>query len=229
MKRIAILQSNYIPWKGYFDIIRAVDEFILYDDVQYTHSDWRNRNRIMTKHGSIWLTIPVKKTETEMKIKDARVANHFWIDKHIKSFQNNYSKAACFRDVSEWVFGLYDECRSLEYLSEINYLFIKGICSFLDVDTKLSWSMDYNLGVGKTERLVKLVQDAGGSTYLSGPAAKDYIDENCFKTSGISLEWMDYNGYPEYPQMGSVFEHGVSILDMLFNLGKKTISYMKQV
>lgn len=229
LKKVAILQSNYIPWKGYFDIIRCVDEFILYDDVQYTHSDWRNRNKIMTKTGPIWLTIPVdNKGKEDQKIREARVSNHFWVDKHKRSLINSYSKAPCYSEVSEWIFDLYDKCKDIDMLSEINYLFISEICMYLGIETKLSWSMDYELCEGKTERLVKLVRDAGGGYYLSGPAAKDYIEKELFDEAGIELAWMDYGGYPEYTQMGPAFEHGVSILDMLFNLGKKSVDYIKR-
>ena len=227
MKRIAILQSNYIPWKGYFDIIRGVDEFILYDDVQYTHSDWRNRNRIMTKNGPIWLTIPVNRVDMNQKIKDSFVSNHFWIKKHKNSISNSYSKAKYWDEVADFLFDIYEKCEDENRLSIINHSFITGICDYLGIDTKISWSMDYEYSGNKTERLVSLVQAAGGESYLSGPAAKSYIDRECFERAGIELKWMDYSGYPEYHQLGPEFCHEVSIMDMLFNLGKDTLQYMK--
>lgn len=99
-KKVAILQSNYIPWKGYFDIINMVDEFILYDDMQYTRRDWRNRNKIMTPTGLIWLTIPVEnKGKFYQKINETKVLDHEWVDKHWRSIQYNYAKTEYFRNM----------------------------------------------------------------------------------------------------------------------------------
>ena len=98
MKKIAILQSNYIPWKGYFDLINMVDEFVLYDDVQYTHRDWRNRNKIKTSHGLKWLTIPVRQERFEQKIIETKVIDKRWNTKHWKSLVQNYSKAKYFNE-----------------------------------------------------------------------------------------------------------------------------------
>ena len=195
MKRVAVLQSNYIPWKGYFDIINMVDEFILYDDMQFTKNDWRNRNKIMTPNGLQWLSIPVKmKGKFGQKINETVVFDHRWADKHWKSIYYNYAKARFFKDYAERIKMVYEQCKDELYLSIINYKFICEICSILGINTKISWSSDYCLADGKTERLVKLVKDAGGSWYLSGPAAKDYIEEDLFKRAGIILEWMDYSG-----------------------------------
>ena len=228
MKKIAILQSNYIPWKGYFDIINKVDEFILYDDMQYTRRDWRNRNKIITPNGLLWLSIPVdSKGKFYQRINDTKVVDHCWVDSHWKSIQYNYAKAEFFDMYSERVKAVYDACREEDYLSKINYRFIKEICDILEINTKITWSSDYKLVDGKTERLVGLVQSAGGQYYLSGPAAKDYIKEEIFKEANISLEWMDYSGYPEYPQLSDSFEHGVSILDLIFNVGPESRKYMK--
>lgn len=225
-KKIAILQSNYIPWKGYFDIINQVDEFILFDDAQYTRNDWRNRNKIKAQSGSQWLTIPVQR-DFGQKIRESKVENGDWAEKHWKSIKNNYAKAAHFSDNSKLFEGLYAECASEPYLSKINHRFITVICTELGIQTKISWSMDYEIGEGKTERLVSMCQQAGGSEYLSGPAAKDYLDEGAFAAAGIKLAYIDYGGYPEYPQLFPPFMHEVSILDLIFNAGPDAPKYMK--
>lgn len=228
MKRIAILQSNYIPWKGYFDIINMVDEFILYDDMQYTRRDWRNRNKIVTPQGVIWLSIPVEtKGKFFQKINETKVVDNHWIDQHWKSIQCNYAKSTYFPMYSKRIKEIYESCMDDEYLSVINYKFISGICEILNINTKITWSSDYDLVDGKTERLVGLVKAAGGDVYLSGPAAKDYIEEKLFKDAGIELNWMDYNGYKKYTQLGVSFEHGVSVLDLIFNEGPNATNYMK--
>ncbi len=228
MKKVAILQSNYIPWKGYFDIINMVDEFILYDDMQYTRRDWRNRNKIITPNGLLWLSIPVEnKGKFFQKINETKVVDNQWADNHWKSICHNYSKAKHFDEYAERIHQVYEQCKDEEYISIINYRFLKEICDILGIKTKITWSSDYELVDGKTERLIGLVKSAGGDYYLSGPAAKDYIVDELFEQAGVELAWMDYSGYPEYKQLSDTFEHGVTVLDLIFNVGKDAPAYMK--
>lgn len=220
MKKIAISQSNYIPWKGYFDLIARVDEFIIYDEMQYTKNDWRNRNRIKTKNGIEWITIPVRVESLHQKINETSISDYNWVKKHKATLQTNYGKAKCFNETKEFIFNIYDRVAKINNLSEINYFFIKYICQYLEINTKISFSTDYKLSKGKTERLVDLCLQANATHYLSGPSAKDYIVESLFDEKNISLEWMDYSTYKEYDQVHTEFEHGVSIIDLLFNQGK---------
>ncbi len=227
MKKVAILQSNYIPWKGYFDIIHSVDEFILYDDMQYTRRDWRNRNKIMTKDGLKWLTIPVNnKGRFFQKIKEVTISEPNWAEKHWKTICYNYAHSRYFDDYEPLIASMYEKCAKETYLSRINYFFLVGICKILGITTRITWSYDYPIVEGKTARLVGLVQAAGGDYYLSGPAAKDYIEEKLFREARIELAWMDYSKYPVYHQLGAQFEHGVSILDLIFNEGPKAPQFI---
>ena len=229
MKKVAILQSNYIPWKGYFDLIAAVDEFILYDDMQYTRRDWRNRNLIKTAQGLQWLTVPVVvKGRYEQAIKDTRVENDAWQSKHWKTLLHQYKKARCFEEIADWLSPLYVS-EHYDLLSNLNRRFIEHICDYLGIETKISSSGDFELVEGKTERLADLCQKAGGTEYISGPAAKSYIDQSVLTKYGIALTWFDYNGYSEYPQLHGPFEHGVSIIDLLFNCGRESAAYMRYV
>lgn len=228
MKKVAIVQSNYIPWKGYFDLINMVDEFILYDDVQYTRRDWRNRNRIKTKDGLRWLTIPVNvKGNYFQKIKDTTINDPDWGKKHWIVISHSYKKAACYRDYKNIFQELYMGCNE-KYLSKINHLFITAINKILDINTMISWSMDYELhSDDSTENLICLCKQAGADTYLSGPAAKDYVKLELFDKAGITVEWMDYHGYPEYRQLYPPFDHGISIIDLIFNKGENADHFMK--
>lgn len=229
MKKVAILQSNYIPWKGYFDLIAAVDEFILYDDMQYTRRDWRNRNLIKTAQGLRWLTVPViVKGRYEQPIKDTLIDNNGWQDRHWKTFVHQYKKARCFEEISGWLSPLYNNER-YEHLSNMNRMFIEHICTYIGIKTKISCSCDFELVEGKTERLADLCKKVGATEYVSGPAAKNYIDQSVLTKHGIELTWFDYNGYKEYPQLHGPFEHGVSIVDLLFNCGRESASYMRYV
>ncbi|WP_026789545.1 WbqC family protein [Pleomorphomonas oryzae] len=227
MKKVAIVQSNYIPWKGYFDMIAAVDEFILYDDMQYTRRDWRNRNQIKTPQGVQWLTIPVRvKGRYFQKIRETEIEDPEWGQAHWRSLVQAYRKAPYFSEVAAWLEPLYlDEPPLL--LSQLNRRFIEAICRALSITTQISNSWDYELVEGKTERLAALCTQAGGGEYVSGPAAKDYVDERVFRDQGVKLTWFDYAGYPEYKQLWGEFVHGVTILDLLFNCGKDTKQYMK--
>lgn len=229
MKKIAILQSNYIPWKGYFDMIAAVDEFILYDDMQYTRRDWRNRNQIKTPQGIQWLTVPVSvKGKYHQTIRETEIDGTDWAAAHWRTLQQNYRRAPHFAEIAQWLEPLYLQ-ESYTHLSQLNRRLIEAICRYLSIKTTISSSWDYTLQDGKTERLVDLCVKAGGSEYISGPAARDYIDEGLFSAAGIKLSWFDYAGYPEYPQMWGEFAHGVTILDLLFNCGRDAPRYMRYV
>lgn len=228
MKKVAIVQSNYIPWKGYFDMIAAVDEFILFDDMQFTRRDWRNRNLIKTPQGLQWLTVPVQvKGKYTQKIRDTALLGDDWAESHWKSLSLNYARAAHFvlaKQVFEPLYG-----RRFESLTQLNRHFIEAVCGFLGITTRISNSWDYDLQDGKSERLADLCAQAGGGVYVSGPAARDYLDERVFVERGIAVEWFDYDGYPTYPQLWGEFEHGVTILDLIFNCGPDAARYMKHV
>jgi len=229
MKKVAILQSNYIPWKGYFDMIAAVDEFILYDDMQYTRRDWRNRNQIKTPQGVQWLTVPVLvKGKYHQKIRDTEIDGTDWAEMHWKALEQNYRRASHFSEIAMWLEPLYLD-NTYSHISQLNRAMIDAICQYLGIKTRISNSWDYSLLDGKTERLADLCQQAGGAEYISGPAAKDYVDENVFNAMGIKLTWFNYDGYEKYPQQWGEFIHGVSILDLLFNCGKDSYKFMRYV
>ena len=226
-KRVAILQSCYLPWKGYFDIISRVDEFILYDDVQYTSRDWRNRNQVKSPTGLIWITVPVRVERAhEQLIKDVQVIDHAWRRKHWKTLVHCYSRAPHFREYAERIEHLLVEGEET-YLSRINHHLLTELCGLLGISTRLTWSMDYGAAGSKTERLVSLCRQAGATTYLSGPSAQAYIDVAQFTAAGIALEYMDYEGYPEYEQLYPPFEHHVSIVDLLFHTANDAPRFMK--
>lgn len=226
MKKIAILQSNYIPWKGYFDIIGMVDEFIIYDEVQYTKNDWRNRNKIKTPNGLQWITIPVYQRHLLQRISETFTSDPKWRLKHWNTLKTNYGRAPFFKQYSPLFEEFYMNFNSSS-LSEINVYLVKLICKILGIKTSITNSAAYQLSGNPTEKLVSLCVQAGGSTYLSGPAAKTYLEEDYFNEAGVQVEWMNYSNYPEYSQLYMPFEHSVSILDLLFNTGPDASTFMK--
>lgn len=231
MKRIAISQSNYIPWKGYFDLISSVDEFILYDDMQYTRRDWRNRNKIKTSSGLSWLTIPVKvKGKYFQTIRETCTDGHEWGEQHWQTIEQNYKKCKYFNEVKDLLHPLYiSQTLAQGNLSAINRMFIEAICAYLNITTHITNSWDYTLIDGKTERLVNLCQQANACIYISGPAARDYIDPEIFSNEGIALKWFDYAGYPPYNQQWGEFTHHVSIIDLMFNCGSASSHLIKKM
>ncbi|MDO9112345.1 MAG: WbqC family protein [Polaromonas sp.] len=229
MKKIAIVQSNYIPWKGYFDMIAAVDEFILYDDMQYTRRDWRNRNKIKTPQDLQWLTVPVKVRGKYLQtILETEIDGSDWMETHWKALEQNYRRAPYFAEVAA-VFEPIYRMNKYTQLSHLNRTLIEAVCTWLGISTKISLSSDYTLVDGKSERLADLCSQANATEYISGPAARDYMEAEPFSRRGIEVSWFDYAGYPEYPQLWGEFAHGVTILDLLFNCGKDAPRYMKCV
>ncbi len=226
-KTVAIVQSCYIPWKGYFDLINTADEFILYDDRQFTRRDWRNRNRIKTAQGSRWLTIPVDvKGRYHQTIAETAVHDPDWARRHWETLAHAYRAAPFFDRYRGLVADWYARAPERS-LSAINRHFLEAICDQLGVRTTLSWSTDYSASGSRTERLVSLCRAAGAERYVSGPRARDYLDESLFTDAGIELVYADYSGYPEYPQLHPPFEHAVTILDLLFHVGDAAPGFMK--
>lgn len=227
MKKVAILQSNYIPWKGYFDLVSYVDEFIIYDDMQYTKRDWRNRNQIKTPSGLQWLTVPVLvRGNYHQKIRDAKIEPGKWRSDHWKAFEQNYRRASHFGEIECLLRPEYER-EDEDHLSGLNRRLIEVVCAYLGIGTRLTDSSDYELVEGKSERLAELCLQAQADCYVSGPAAKTYIDVAEFEKRGIEVEWFDYGGYREYPQLWGDFVHTVSIVDLLFNCGPTSVDYLK--
>jgi hypothetical protein len=229
-KRVAIVQSSYIPWKGYFDLIRSVDEFILLDDVQFTKRDWRNRNRIKTQHGAAWLTVPVRtKGHYTQAIRDTLVVDGSWARAHWATIRAAYAKTPFFDRYAERVADVYEMTAVDERLSDVNHRFLVAICDVLRITTPIRWSHEYGSFEGRNERLIDLCVNAGASDYLSGPSAAAYLDTEKFGAAGVAVQFADYSGYPEYPQPHPPFDHHVSALDLLFCTGPDAIGYMKRL
>jgi len=226
MSRVAVLQSNYIPWKGYFDLIGMVDTFIFYDDLQFTKNDWRNRNRIKTPNGTKWLSIPCG-INTNRLICEVELTDAKWQQSHWSIIYQSYGKAPYFKYYEDFVREIYLNVK-WKSLSDLNQSIIRKISTdLLGFNTIFEDSRQYALEGQKAERLKHLLLLAGATNYLSGPAAQNYLDEKLFMDAGINVEWMDYNGYPEYDQLYPPFEHGVSILDLLFHTGPRARYYLK--
>lgn len=224
MTRLVILQSSYIPWKGYFDLIHDADLFVFYDDVQFTPRDWRSRNQIKTPHGTKWLSVPVGSKRSRL-ICDVDVPNDRWQHDHYLTLLNLYSNAPYFQDYSWLLEAIYKE-RPWASLAELNQSVTKLIAKGLGINTIFRDSREFCSQGTKLEKLIDLIKKTGADTYISGPNAKAYIDEERFRQEGIKLIWKDYSGYPEYPQRFPPFDHAVTVLDLIFNVGPEAPRYI---
>lgn len=227
-KLCAIAQSNYIPWKGYFDLINIVDEYIIFDSVQYTRRDFRNRQLIQTPQGLKWLSIPVQtKGNYFASIDQMKVCNSSWAENHWKTLEHSYKRAPHFKAFEGPIKSTYERASKETYLSQINFLFLQTFCSLLDIKTKLSFDRDYQIEDGKSYRLLSLCRQINASDYYSGPAARSYLEVELFTQANIGVHWMNYDNYPMYKQFHQSFAHEISILDLLFCCGPTATDYMK--
>jgi hypothetical protein len=226
-RRLAVVQSSYIPWKGYFDLIGRADVFVLLDDVEFSKNSWRNRNRIKTAAGPRWLTIPVRISgHSHDAIKDIEIADPLWGRRHWDALAASYRHAPHFREMRPSLEPLFLDGAGEPRLSQINFRFITAICALLGIATTIRWSMEFSLPEGRNERLIALCRQAGATEYISGPAARAYLDVEQFARAGIAVSFMSYEGYPEYPQLYPPFDHEVSILDLLFNVGHEAHRFL---
>lgn len=224
-----ILQPSYIPWRGYFDLIRRADVFVFYDDVQYDKHGWRNRNRVKTAQGTKWLTIPVLSrgnVSDGLLLKDARIAwTEDWAKKHAATLRQSYGKAPFFASHAHLLEAFYS--KRPELLGDFDIETTLELARALGIAEGRRFVRSSELGVvgAKTERLVEIVKKVGCDHYLSGPSAKDYIEDALFRDAGIALEYIEYR-YPEYEQLYPPYDPQVTVLDLLFMKGPDAPSFI---
>jgi hypothetical protein len=225
--RVAVLQSNYVPWRGYFDLMRSVDSFVVYDTVQYTKNDWRNRNLLKSSSGLVWLTIPVAQSGAfGQRILDAKIAPGPWAKKHLRTLLQAYAGAPYIDRYRAELVDLYDSAGARDSLHDVNMLFLEAVRRWLELKAEVFQADDFVLEGERNDRLLALCTSLGATTYVSGPAAQSYLDADAFHRAGIEVEWFDYGGYPTYPQLHGEFVHRVSVLDLVLNTGPDATRYL---
>ena len=223
-----ILQPSYIPWRGYFHQIYKADVFVFYDDVQFDRRGWRNRNRIKTSDGAKWLTIPVysKGHQTHSTpINRIRISwERSWNSDHWNTIRHSYSKAPYFQRYAPLLEDFYG--RRPELMADFTIDLTIALAHELGIAGKrFLRASELRVSGSKTERLIGILQGLGATRYLSGPSAADYLDEDQFRSAGITLEYMVYD-YPAYDQLYPPFDPQVSILDLLFMAGPHAPNYI---
>jgi hypothetical protein len=233
-KTLVITQSNYLPWRGYFDLLRSADEVVLLDSVQYTRRDWRNRNRIKTANGLQWLTIPVEVKGLFLQaIDETRIADSNWAKNHISAIEIAYARAAHYHSLAPWLFELIQGIAGESLLTTVNEYLLRALCGYLGITTPIrrcSEVLDRTAlrAMKPTERLLAIAREVGATRYLSGPAAQTYLDLDLFTVAGIEVMWMTYQGYSSHPQLWGPFEPHVSIVDLLLNTGPEAARYLQR-
>ncbi|MCK9614359.1 MAG: WbqC family protein [Candidatus Omnitrophica bacterium] len=225
--KVGLIQSNFIPWRGYFDFIDEADLFIYHDDLQYTKGDWRNRNKIKTEKGMAWITVPVSYKTTNQLIYGTYIDyTQDWTKRIINKLYNYYKDAPYFKVYADVFFAILNS--KYKTISELNIHVNNWVMSILGIKTVIRMSYELNPVGRKTDRIIDILQKVGADTYLSGPSAKNYLEENKFSEHGIALEYKNYE-YKEYSQLFGKFEPNVSILDMIFNIGADKKEYWKSI
>ena len=225
--RVAIIQSAYVPWKGFFDLVGRTDLYVVLDGAQYVKRHWHNRNRIMTPNGPIWLTIPVAtKSRFEQPIDEVSFAEP-WADKHWRSIEMAYRKSPFFAEEAPALKALYEAAERLDRLTDVNTLFLQALMNRLDIPTKMVRDGEFAPQGKQTARLLDICVKARATNYLSGPSARDYFEESLFAAADIAVEWMSYGPYPVYPQRGPAFDHAVSVIDLLFSVGPAAAAHCR--
>ncbi len=226
MKRIAIIQSCYIPWRGFFDLVSRCDEYVIYDQVAFQKGHWHNRNKVKTARGPIWMTIPtVTHGRLSQPIEEVEIAGP-WTDRHWAAIEQSYRHAPFFAEEAPAVRALYEKARDERLLTKVNELFMRALLARVEAPTRVTRDSDYHIEGSRSERVLSTCLAVGATHYLSGPSAKAYLDERLFAEAGVALEWMDYRGYRDYPQLHGKFVGEVSILDLLFNMGPDARSFL---
>ncbi|KGF71695.1 hypothetical protein DO97_16080 [Neosynechococcus sphagnicola sy1] len=224
-RRVGVIQSSYIPWRGYFDLIDSVDVFVIYDDVQYSKGSWRNRNQVKLPSGLRWLTVPVRyKSGLAIDQVPIDASRKAWQESHRGLLREALGTTPFFSEaITLWEAGV---AAADTTISQLNVRLIQVICRYLNINTPLIRSRDLNLSGHRCDRLMQLLNHVGATTYLSGPSARDYLDESLFRQAQIRLEYKTYD-YPPYPQPWGDFVGTVSVLDLIANTGPEARYYLK--
>lgn len=225
--KVGVIQSSYVPWRGYFDLIDDVDLFVFYDDVQFSKGSWRNRNKIKTSRGVSWITVPVRHRSLSQLICDTEIdPKPGWEEAQLRAFREAYREAPHLRAAISFLESAF--ARKLRTISELNVLLVKELCAYLGIRTEMVMSSQYPVQGAKTARLLALLKAVGARAYLSGPTAKGYLVESEFREAGIELDYKSYD-YAPYPQQWGAFEGAVTVLDLIANCGPGSRNLMKSV
>jgi hypothetical protein len=225
---ITIHQPEHAPWLGFFHKINLADTYLVLDNVQYRRRYFQNRNKIRTKDGWQWIIVPLEKeSRDELLIKDARIANEGkWKKDNLQSISQNYSKAPFF---NEW-WDVFSTVYSKDYtfLIDLNMSILKACFTYLGMTKKIVFASDLKAEGSKGDLIFSLSKAAQAEKYISGVSGKEYLDLEKFRVQGIAVDFQEFH-HPIYRQLHEPFLPCLSIIDLLFNYGPKSLSIINGV
>lgn len=220
---VVVSQSNFLPWKGYFDLVRRADRLVLLENVQFTRRDWRSRNRIKTPQGVQWISVPVHAPNgRSTSIAEVEIAAHSWADKMLRTIELNYCNTPYFDEVCPLIEKVVTAGH--DFLSELNEQLLRTLFDYMEIATDVTAARGPTEPIEASKRIADIVKSVGGTRYLTGPAAMEYLRLDVFDEASVSVAVMEYPMYPEYDQVWPPFRHDVSIVDLLFHLGREWMS-----
>lgn len=225
MTTVVVLQPGYLPWLGFFDQMLRSDVFVYYDDVQYDKHGWRNRNRIKSPTGPIWLTVPVLSTGRHgQKINEVEIDNRLpWARKHVTAILQNYAKAPHVKLYLPQLEELL--MRRWESLAELDVATVKLICDWIGIDRQIERTSCIGIRGEQSRRLLDICLNFEADIYLSGDSAQNYLDTELFTQEGVQIEWQSYR-HPAYPQLHGEFTPSLSVLDLVMNVGEESLNVL---
>lgn len=226
MKKVAICQSNYIPWIGYFELISSVSDFVFLDNVQYTRRDWRNRNQIKTPQGKLWLTINVKVDNDSELIQEVQFVDTDWKSEHLEAIRRNYRRSKFFDSIFPEIEQMYQSFDGFS-LSQFNQHLICNISARLGIETRFHDATNFVTSNNNSQRLLDICMNLQASTYVSGPSAKDYLDVSIFRDKNVIIEWFEYSR-KEFDQLWGNFQRNVSVFDPILNNGWNVLNAIRE-
>jgi hypothetical protein len=220
-RTLAVLQPGYLPWLGFFDQMRRADVFVHYDDVQYDTHGWRNRSRIKSRTGPLWLTVPVHHRGLgKPRILDVTIDSTApWARKHLGTLLQFYKDAPYWSRYSPELAELLH--RPWERLVDLNLALTAKMAAWLGVKACAHRASGLGIDGERSERLLKICQRFDATRYLSGNAARSYLDVDLFRRHGIVVEWQEYP-HPTYRQLHGPFVPYLSAIDLILNCGEES-------
>jgi len=217
---LVVLQPSYLPWLGCFDQMSKADVFVWYDDVQFDKHGWRNRNRIKGPKGPLWLTVPVlHKQRGPQSIDNVEIDNSKpWRRKHLTTVEQLYARAPFYSSVLPRLSDLLG--RQWERLADLSIATTEWFANELAIETPRYRASQLDIDGDRNGRLIEICRHFRATRYVSGDAARAYLDIERFGTAGIEVVWHSYQ-HPQYPQLYGEFIPHLSTLDLLLNVGSE--------
>ncbi len=227
-KTIAIMQPTYLPWPGFFELIAQSHTFVFLDDAKLEKSSWHVRNRFLINQAGRYLTVELNSGRLSL-IKDAKLADTNWREKHAQSLRNAYGKSPFGEEVLGIVLPIIESGQQ-RTLADINIELIVCLCQHLEIETNLIRASELGVPGRKSERLIEMCRRLDADHYYSPAGSRDYIEEEgLFPDSGLTLTYQEFPS-SAYSQFNSnEFVPYLSIVDLLANVGKRrSLAYIKR-